>query len=108
MVEDRLAKDLKQMQEAIHQGAMFVIGNSKDITALQEWQVRQNGTLKDMNECLKDIKKQIALLQVEDIAALRLEMSKGKPTWAITSLLAFLSSVTVGAIVFALRVVGGL
>ena len=108
MVEDELAKDLKKMQDAIHQGAMFVVGNSKDINSLHKWQERQNGTLADMNQCLRDIKKQIALLQVEDIATLRLEMSKGKPTWAITFLLAFLSSVTVGAIVFALKVAGGL
>ena len=107
MVEDRLAKDLKQMQEAIHQGAMFVIGNSKDITALQEWQIRQNGTLKDMNECLKAIKKQIAQLQVEDIADLRVEMSRGKPTWAVTVIISVLASLTVGAAVFALKVAAG-
>ena len=108
MVEDELAKDLKKMQEAIHQGAMFVVGNSKDITALQEWQERQNGTLADMNQCLREIKKQIARLQLEDIAALRLEMSKGKPSWTVTMIITILSSITVGAIVFALRVVGGL
>jgi len=104
---EELEKELKKMQDAIHKGAMFVVGNSKDITALQEWQERQNGTLNDMNQCLRDIKKQIAQLQVEDIAALRLEMSKGKPTWTVTMIITVLSSITVGAIVFALRVAGG-
>lgn len=104
---EELEKDLKKMQDAIHKGAMFVVGNSKDITALQEWQVRQNGTLNEMNQCLRDIKKQIAQLQVEDIAALRLEMSKGKPSWTVTMIITILSSITVGAIVFALRGAGG-
>ena len=108
MADDQLAKDLKKMQDAIHKGAMYVVGNSKDITALQEWQERQNGTLNDMNQCLRGINKQIAQLQVEDIAALRLEMSKGKPSWAVTIIITVLSSITVGAIVFALKVAGGI
>ena len=104
----QIAGDLKEMQEAIHKGAMFVVGNSKDITALQEWQERQNGTLAEMNQCLKDIKKQIARLQAEDIANLRLEMAKGKPSWAVLIIISFLLSMTVGAIVFALKTTGGI
>ena len=107
-MDDRLGEDLKKMQDAIHQGAMFVVGNSKDITALQEWQQRQNGTLREIEKCLAAIDKRIHQLQTEDIVSLRLELARGKPTWAIALILAFMSSLTVGAIVFALRVVGGI
>ena len=99
---------IETMKAKIHQGELVMFGNKKDIDSFQEWQERQDGTLADMNQCLREIKKQIAQLQLEDIAALRLEMSKGKPSWTVTMIITILSSITVGAIVFALRVVGGL
>ena len=101
---DRLDKDLKKMQDAIHQGALFIVGNSKDITALQEWQVRQNGTLREIDKSLKDIKEKVGCIQSEDISALRLDIAKGKPSWATLILITFLSSVAVGAVVFALKI----
>ena len=99
---------LDDMKEKIHQGAMFIVGNSKDITSLEEWQVRQDESVKEIKKCLKKIEEQINSLQAEDIASLRVEVAKGRPSWAVTIIITFLSSVTVGAIVFALRVVGGI
>ena len=107
-IDNDIAKELKKMQEAVHEGAMFVVGNSKDITTVQERQAKQDEMLKEMNKCLKEIKKLVHDLQAKDIAALRLEMSKGKPTWTVTMIITILSSITVGAIVFALRVAGGI
>lgn len=94
---------LSEMKDKIHQGALFVVGNSKDITALQEWQVRQNGTLIEIKECLKKIEDRINSLQLDDIATLRLELSKGKPSWAVAFILAGLLSITTGATIFALK-----
>ena len=107
MVDERLSKDLKEMQDAVHKGAMFVVGNSKDITALQEWQERQNGTLEKIEWHLCKIDDKLNALQVEDINNLRLEMAKSKPSWAVLALITFLTSVTVGAVVFAIRMGAG-
>ena len=104
MTDERLDKDLKKMQDAIHQGALFVVGNSKDITALQEWQVRQNGTLVEINKCLQEIKDKVNCIRTDDITTLRLEMAKGKPSWALLALIVFLTNVAVGSIIFALRI----
>jgi len=105
VVDDTLNEDLKKMQDAIHKGAMFVVGNSKDITALQEWQRRQNGTLSKIEKHLGKIETKLNALQSEDITDLRVEMSKGKPSWAVTIIITLLSSITVGAIVFALKTI---
>lgn len=99
----KMSDDLAELQKKIHEGAMFVIGNTKDITALQEWQVRQNGTLNEIKECLDEIKGNLNALQLEDITNLRLEMAKGKPSWGTLFIISFLSSVTVGAVVFSIR-----
>ena len=104
MADERLSKDLKEIQDAIHKGAMFVVGNSKDITALQEWQERQNGTLEKIEKRLGQIDNKLNTLQVEDIASLRLEVAKGKPSWATLVIITFLSSMAVGAIIFALKI----
>ena len=107
MTDERLSRDLKEMQDAVHRGAMFVVGNSKDITALQEWQERQNGTLEKIEKHLERIEDRISTLQAEDIACLRLEMAKGKPSWVVLTLITFLTSVTVGAVVFAIKMGAG-
>ena len=106
-IDNDIAKELKKMQEAVHQGAMFVAGNSKDITTVQERQAKQDEMLKEMNKCLKEIKKLVHDLQAKDIAEVRLELARGKPSWSVTIIIAFLSSVAVGAIVFTLRALGG-
>lgn len=108
MAENSLDKDLKEMQKAIHKGAMFVVANSKDISALEKWQVRQNGTLDEIKVCLKNIEEKINVMQSEDIANLRLEAAQGKPTWAVAFILAGMASLTVGAIIIILRIGTGI
>ena len=99
---ERVCDELKRIQKEIHDGALFIVGNSKDITALQEWQVRQNGSLGEIQNHLRKIEGQIGELTSGEIADLKVEIARGKPSWATTVIIAFLSSVTVGAIVFAL------
>jgi len=106
-INDNITKELKKVQETVHQEAMLVVGNSKDITTVQERQAKQDEMLKEMNKCLKEIKKLVHDLQAKDIAEVRLELAQGKPSWSVTIIIAFLSSVAVGAIVFTLRALGG-
>lgn len=94
--DEKTDQILSGMQDKIHEGELYVVGNTKDIVALQEWQIRQNGTLVEIKDCLKEI--------VEDITDLRLEVVKGKPSWVVLALITFLSSVTVGAVVFAIKI----
>ena len=96
-------KELTKMRNKIHAGEISDVGNTKDITSLQEWQIRQNGTLNEIKNQLKELTKKINDLQSEDIANLRIELAKGRPSWTVTILITFLSSIAVGAIVYVLR-----
>jgi len=96
-------KELNKMKNKIHEGELSDIGNVKDITSLQEWQKRQDVTLREIKECLNELTEKINALHKEDIANLRIELVKGRPSWAVTLLLTFLSSIAVGAIVYVLK-----
>lgn len=93
-------KEINKMKDKIHEGEMFDIGNTKDISSLQEWQIRQNGSLNEIKECLKELTDKINKLQAEDMANLKLELARGKPSWSVLALITFFSSLAVGAIVY--------
>lgn len=102
--DEKTDQILSGMKDKIHEGELYIAGNTKDIVALQEWQVRQNGTLTVIQNSLQKIEKRINSIQLDDISSIRIEMAKGKPSWAMLAIITFLSSVAVGAVVFAIKI----
>jgi len=68
------------------------IENRGKIDALEAWQKRQNGDLQELKKDVKEIK--------ESISTIKVELIRGRPSWAVTTLLTALFSICTGLIVF--------
>ena len=68
------------------------IENRGKIDALEAWQKRQNGDLQELKKDVKEIK--------ESISTIKVELVRGRPSWAVTTLLTALFSICTGLIVF--------
>jgi len=68
------------------------IENRGKIDALEAWQKRQNGDLQELKKDVKEIK--------ESINTIKVELVRGRPSWAVTTLLTALFSICTGLIVF--------
>lgn len=68
------------------------VENRGKIDALEAWQKRQNGDLQELKKDVKEIK--------ESISTIKVELVRGRPSWAVTALVTGLVSVCTGLIVF--------
>ena len=83
--KEKVDKVLCDMREQIHERDLLVVGNIRDILSLQEWQIRQNGTLEKIEKRLEQIERKVLI-----------------------AIITFLSGVAVGAVLIAIRAgVGG-
>lgn len=68
------------------------IENRAKIKGLEDWQKRQNGDLQELKKDVREIK--------EAISTIKVELVRGRPSWAVTTLLTALFSICTGLIVF--------
>lgn len=68
------------------------IENRAKIKSLEDWQKRQNGDLQELKKDVREIK--------ESISTINVELVRGRPSWAVTTLLTALFSICTGLIVF--------
>lgn len=76
----------KRMEKTLKTG----VASDLRIKHLEEWQRRQNGSLKDISDDLARIRSDIHEMKVESVG--------GKPTWMVAIIITILSSTVVGFI----------
>ena len=84
----------KEIVERLSQGNKQFAIHNKDIEHLKEWQKRQNGSLGEIADCMKEIK--------DDVQEIKLENAQGKPSWAVALIMGALLSAITGLIVHSL------
>lgn len=84
IAKEKVDKALCDIKEQIHERDLLVVGNIRDILSLQEWQIRQNGTLEKIEKRLGQIERKVVI-----------------------AIITFLSSVAVGAVLIAIRLGAG-
>jgi hypothetical protein len=77
-----------------------IAGLEANLNNLNGWQKRQNGSIKDINDTLKEIQK--------DIEAIKLAIATPRgPSWAVALIIAALSTISTSLIVFVATKMGG-
>lgn len=85
-------KHHKEIDQRLHDGGKTFTAQEKDLEALKDWQISQNGALHGIKGDIETIK--------DDIVEIKIDNAKGKPTWTVTITLGLMGSVISALIVY--------
>ena len=98
-IKNNCIKTNKEFSARLSEGTKTFAVYGQRLVNLEDWQHKQNGTLVHIKDDLIDIRKDLVDMRSEsttELHNLRLEVAKGRPTWAVVTILTLLSSATVG------------
>jgi len=94
MIKENCIDHQKLIAEQLSQGTRRFTEQEKDLEHLKDWQKRQNGSLGEIADCMKEIK--------DDVQEIKLENARGRPSWALSIAFAALLSLVTGLVVYLL------